>query len=102
MSIDRKQVEKEFRDAAGQGTPLASRVDGKRVDGAWIKDDYDEKQRAQMLEVESEGPAKGLIQTDLVPDLGGDADADEIEDDEDALGGTVDTNRPRGRRDDQP
>lgn len=98
MSIDRKQVEQEFRDTAEQAELLAARIAHKRINGAFIKDDYDEKQRAQMWEVESEGPHKGLIQTDLVPDPGGDADADEIEDDEDMLGDVVDTNKRHPRQ----
>lgn len=101
MPIDRKQVEQEFHDAAAQRTPLSD-GHGKRADGAWIKDDYDEKQRAHMLEIGKEGPAKGLIQTDLVPDLGGEADAEPTHDDEDALDSTIDTNRPtRDETDDE-
>ena len=100
MAIDRKQVEEEFRNAATAfgDAPTRAALNGKNKPG-WIKDDYDEKQRAQMLEVESEGPAEGLIQTDLLPDLGGDADSDEIEDDADHLDAVVDTNKPEGARD---
>lgn len=100
MSIDRKQAEEEFRaEAQRRGPPTQAEHGSKHgANGAWIKDDYDEKQRAHVLEVESEGPGKGLIQTDLVPDLGGDADAGNIEDDADVLGGMIDTNKPRRNR----
>lgn len=100
MSIDRKQVEQEFHEAAARRAPMA---DGpaKRANGAWIKDDYDDKQRAHMLEIGNDGPAEGLVQTDLVPDLGGEADAEPTRDDEDALDSTIDTNRPvHGESDD--
>lgn len=46
---------------------------------------YDEAQRAEIAEVEGGGPNDGNLITDLDPDLGGDIDADEIEDDEDEL-----------------
>lgn len=97
MAIDRKQVEEEFRAAAQQaGSPGQQALNGKAHPGnGWMKDDYDEKQRAEMLEVEGNGPGDGLIQTDLLPDLGGDADADEIEDDADHLDQVIDTNGPR-------
>ena len=47
---------------------------------------YDDTQRAEILEVEGQSPSDGVIETDLVPDLGGgDADDDEIEDEADDL-----------------
>lgn len=67
-------------------------MDGKhRESGAGPEDQYDpegydDAQRAEILEVESEGRTDGVVETDMRPDLGGgDADDDEIEDDADAL-----------------
>lgn len=105
MAIDRKQIEEEFRDAAARGGPPGQQaLNGKaRPAGAWIKDDYDDKQRAHILETEGQGPDDGLIRTDLIPDMGGDADADEIEDDADHLDGVIDTNKiENGDRDRDP
>ena len=52
---------------------------------------YDDSQRAEIAEAEGDGPTDGLIITDLTPDAGGDLDDDEIEDDEDDLPETIDT-----------
>ncbi|MBA3897028.1 MAG: hypothetical protein H0X36_07805 [Sphingomonadaceae bacterium] len=46
---------------------------------------YDETQRAEIAEVEGGGPNDGELITDLDPDMGGDVDEDEIEDDPDDL-----------------
>ncbi|MFZ3484739.1 DNA primase [Sphingomonas sp. 3-13AW] len=47
---------------------------------------YDESQRAEILEVTSDGPTDGTLLTDIEPDLGDDDDDDEddllMEDDE--------------------
>lgn len=49
-------------------------------------EDYDEAQRAEILEAEGTGPTDGVIQTDIPPDTSGNlTDDDEIEDDEDQL-----------------
>ena len=50
-------------------------------DDGYDEEGYDESQRAQILEATREGPTDGLIQTDMEPDLGEDADSP----DEDAL-----------------
>ena len=52
---------------------------------------YDETQRAEIAEIEGDGPNDGIVMTDLQPDLGGDLDDDEIEDDEDMLDDVIDT-----------
>jgi DNA-directed RNA polymerase subunit delta len=46
---------------------------------------YDESQRAEILEVTSDGPSDGTLLTDIAPDLGQDDDDDDdllMEDDE--------------------
>ena len=51
-------------------------------DDGYDEEGYDESQRAEILEVTREGPTDGLIQTDMAPDLGEDADVpdeDELE-----------------------
>ena len=56
---------------------------------------YDESQRSEILEAEGVGPTDEVVQTDIVGDLGGgDADDDEIEDDEDELDSVEDTDSP--------
>lgn len=55
-------------------------------------EDYDESQRAEILEAEGRGPTDGTIQTDIPPDIDGNlTDDDEIEDDEDQLDIVEDT-----------
>jgi len=49
-------------------------------DDGFDEEGYDESQRAEILEATSDGPTDGAILTDMLPDLGNDAD-----DDEDAL-----------------
>ena len=55
-------------------------------DDGFDEEGYDESQRAEILEATSGGPTDGAILTDLMPDLGKDADEDEddlrMEDDE--------------------
>ncbi|WP_066798774.1 DNA primase [Sphingomonas soli] len=46
-------------------------------DDGFDEEGYDESQRAEILEATSGGPSNGAILTDLLPDLGQDADADE-------------------------
>lgn len=73
---------------------------GRHVPGQGSGDDgfdeegYDESQRAEILEVEREGPTDGLIVTDLEPDLGEDEDLlsdgdDELTEVEDADGAAL-------------
>lgn len=50
-------------------------------DDGYDEDGYDESQRAEILEATRDGPSDGAILTDLNPDLGGDVDEDEAEDD---------------------
>jgi hypothetical protein len=106
MTIDNSQVEEEFAQAQRQRGQSGSPGDDHRI-GAGPEDDiaedgYDDSQRAEILEVESLGPrgARGVVQTDIVPDLGGgDADDDEIEDDADRLDQIEDTDEPFTRED---
>ncbi len=58
---------------------------GRRAEDEPDLDGYDEAQRAEIAEVEGGGPTDGIVMTDMNPDLGGDIDDDEIEDDEDEL-----------------
>ena len=46
-------------------------------DDGYDEDGYDESQRAEILEATSDGPTDGAILTDMLPDLGNDADEDE-------------------------
>jgi len=106
MTIDNNQVEEAFAEAQRLKGPSGSPGDDNRI-GAGPEDDiaedgYDDSQRAEILEAESLGPrgARGVVQTDMVPDLGGgDADDDEIEDDADRLELIEDTDEPFTRDD---
>jgi len=60
-------------------------------DGSNADDGYDEAQRAEIAEAEGTGPTDGVLMTDMDPDLGGDIDDAEIEDDADALPSIIDT-----------
>jgi len=44
-------------------------------DDGYDEEGYDESQRAEILEATRDGPTDGMIQTDMPPDLGEDADA---------------------------
>ncbi|RYE00744.1 MAG: DNA primase [Sphingomonadales bacterium] len=46
-------------------------------DDGFDEEGYDESQRAEILEATSGGPSDGAILTDMLPDLGQDADDDE-------------------------
>lgn len=106
MTIDNNQVEEAFAEAQRLKGQSGSPGDDNRI-GAGPEDDiaedgYDDSQRAEILEAESLGPrgARGVVQTDMVPDLGGgDADDDEIEDDADRLELIEDTDEPFTRDD---
>lgn len=96
MTIDNREIEDAFAEAQRQRGQSGSPGDDGRI-GAGPEDDfaddgYDDSQRAEILEAESLGPrgARGVVQTDIVPDLGG-GDADEIEDDADRI---EDTDEP--------
>ena len=52
---------------------------------------YDDSQRAEIAEVEGRGPTDGVIMTDMLPDMGGDIDEEEIEDGGDIPDGVIDT-----------
>jgi hypothetical protein len=98
VTIERDELGEEFQEQQRRRRFKAN-GDGRGhegANGAFLKDDYDESQRAQLWEVESRGPTNGLYQTDLRPDLGGDADEGEIEDDEDQLDQIIDTNKGAG------
>lgn len=70
--------------------PAASSQGNRAEDDVDIEG-YDETQRAEIAEIEGDGPNNGIIMTDMQPDLGGDLDEDEIEDDEDMLDDVIDT-----------
>ena len=55
-------------------------------DDGFDEEGYDESQRAEILEVTRDGPSDGTILTDLVPDLGDDDDAEDLEMESDELG----------------
>ncbi len=52
---------------------------------------YDDSQRAEIAEVEGDGPNDGIVMTDMMPDLGEDLDEDEIEDGADEPDSIIDT-----------
>jgi hypothetical protein len=54
-------------------------------------DGYDDAQRAEIVEAEGRGPTDGNIMTDMLPDLGGDIDEEEIEDSADIPDDVIDT-----------
>ena len=64
---------------------------GNRAEDEPDLEGYDETQRAEIAEVEGDGPNDGIVMTDLQPDFGGDIDEDEIEDDEDMSDDVLDT-----------
>ena len=66
-------------------------VHGNRAEDEPDLEGYDETQRAEIAEVEGDGPNDGIVMTDLMPDLGGDLDEQEIEDDEDMPDDVIDT-----------
>ena len=68
-------------------------ADGHRPADSSNRDDYDEAQRAEIAEVEGSGRSDGTILTDMDPDLGGDIDDGDVEDDGDNLTTIIDTNR---------
>ncbi|WP_033920242.1 hypothetical protein [Sphingomonas sp. 37zxx] len=47
-------------------------------DDGYDEEGYDESQRAEILEVTRDGPSDGNLLTDIAPDLGDDADDDEL------------------------
>jgi DNA-directed RNA polymerase subunit delta len=55
-------------------------------DDGYDEEGYDESQRAEILEATRDGPSDGTILTDLDPDLGDDAEDDDIEMSDDDLG----------------
>lgn len=58
---------------------------GERIPGNGTGDDgydeegYDESQRAEILEASGGGISDGTIMTDLIPDLGGDEEIDNLD-----------------------
>jgi DNA-directed RNA polymerase subunit delta len=73
-----------------QPDPLASGSD-RPEDGSNAEDGYDETQRSEIAEAEGTGPTDGVLMTDMNPDMGGDIDDAEIEENRDALPSIVDT-----------
>jgi hypothetical protein len=55
-------------------------VQGNRAEDEPDLEGYDETQRAEIAEVEGDGPSDGIMMTDMQPDLGEDLDEDEVED----------------------
>ena len=49
-------------------------------DDGWDEDGYDESQRAEILEATRDGPSDGTIILDLDPDLGGDVEEPDEDD----------------------
>ncbi len=80
--VSEPYVETNRPDPATQGHRAEDEVD---------REGYDEAQRAEIAEVEGDGPNDGIVMTDLQPDLGGDLDEDEIENDEDMPDDIIDT-----------
>lgn len=66
-------------------------VQGHRAEDEPDREGYDEAQRAEIAEVEGDGPNDGVVMTDLQPDSGGDLDEDEIENDADTPDDVIDT-----------
>jgi DNA-directed RNA polymerase subunit delta len=69
-------------DPARQGHHAEDEVD---------RDGYDDAQRAEIAEVEGDGPNDGVMMTDMQPDMGGDLDEDEIENGADTPDDVIDT-----------
>jgi hypothetical protein len=53
---------------------------------SYDEEGYDESQRAEILEVTSDGPSDGTLLTDIEPDLGQDEDEDDLLMEDDELG----------------
>ena len=58
-------------------------------DDGYDEDGYDESQRAEILEATRNGPTDGAVMTDMLPDLGDDADEEESLDDIGMLSTTI-------------
>ena len=54
-------------------------------DDGYDEDGYDESQRAEILEATRDGPSDGNLITDLSPDLGGDVEEPDEDDETDLL-----------------
>ena len=67
------------------------RAQGHRAEDEPDLEGYDETQRAEIAEVEGDGPNDGVLMTDLQPDLGEDLDEDEVEDGADIPDDVIDT-----------
>ena len=67
------------------------RNQGHRAEDEPDLEGYDDSQRAEIAEVEGDGPTDGVAMTDMLPDMGGDLDEDEIENDEDMPDDVIDT-----------
>ena len=101
MTIDRDEVNEVFAEDQRQRGPSGNPGDDGRLgagpEDATAEDGYDDAQRAQILEAESKAPlgTGGILQTDMLPDLGGgDADDAESGDDADRLDVIEDTDAP--------
>lgn len=55
-------------------------------DDGYDEEGYDESQRAEILEATRDGPTDGTILTDLDPDLGDEAEEDDVEMSDDEVG----------------
>ena len=101
MSIDRDELNEIFAEAQRNrgvsGNPGGDGRIGAGPEDGTAEDGYDDAQRAQILEAESRAPlgTGGILQTDMLPDLGGgDADDAESGDDADRLDVIEDTDAP--------
>jgi hypothetical protein len=68
-----------------------SLAQGHRAEDEPDLEGYDDSQRAEIAEVEGDGPNDGIVMTDMQPDLGENLDEDEIEDGADIPDDVIDT-----------
>ena len=101
MTIGRDELSETFAEAQRNRGPSGNPGDDGRLgagpEDATAEDGYDNAQRAEILEVESRAPlgTGGILQTDMLPDLGGgDADDGESGDAADRLDHVEDTDAP--------
>lgn len=80
-----RDVSEPFIESAGLN-PEAPLNEGRPADSSnYDREGYDEAQRAEIAEVEGDGPNDGVVMTDMRADMGEDLDEDEVENDADTL-----------------
>jgi DNA-directed RNA polymerase subunit delta len=90
--LKKRPTEPEARAAVRSLANQETEMGGYQVPGQGSGDDgydeegYDESQRAEILEATRDGPTDGNILTDLDPDLGDEADKDDLEMSDDDVG----------------